>query len=80
MLTSTERTPEHRRIDLQPVGPHPGRHVINAGRRSVSYAVDRARPTETVDLNVVCIRMGDQLVTFDQLQQVDDVQQEEDAA
>ena len=51
------------------------RHFIEASRHSVSQAVDITWLTEAVDLSV---GVRGQLVTFDQLQQVGDVQQEKD--
>ena len=41
--------------------------------------VDVIRLTEAVDLSVVCVVVRGQRMTFDQLQQVGDVQQKEEA-
>ena len=44
----------------------------------MSKGVDVTRLTEAVNLSVICIGVRGQLVTFDQLQQVGDVQQKKD--
>jgi len=45
---------------------------------TVSEGVDVTRLTEAVDLSVVCVGVRGQPATFDQLQQVGDVQQKKD--
>ena len=71
MLAARLRGPQDLRlggVELQPIGPHPGRNTIDAGRHMVCQLCGGCRSAEAVDLCVVCIQMWLQIVLPDQPQ------------
>jgi len=67
MLTPCRRAPEYfglRVIQLQPVGPRPLGHVVDACRNTLNEVVGLRRLTEPTYLSVISVCVWDEVVTL----------------
>ena len=65
-------------IQLQPIGCHPSRSLIDTDGHFLAEVGGICGSAKPVDLSVVSVGMRKQLVALHQLQQVSDVQKEYD--
>ena len=81
MLTPCGRAPQDlglQLVQLQPVGFHPPRHVVDADRHPLSKFVSLGRLTEPAYLSVICVSVWHEMMPLDQLQKVSSVQEKQD--
>ena len=73
MLTSNGCTPEHFRlgcVELKTIGLHPLRDVIHASRNPLLQLQDIRRRRVAADLHVVSVQMRNEVMLFDEPQQI----------